>query len=268
MRHPTRHRTLFDSLIRYSIHGAGHRPVMVLHGWGSRALDMAPLVACLATEYRVYAVDLPGFGFSPPPPEPWNVTRYAEAMAELARAEGIDNGLCLIGHSFGGRIALRWAADPRIRDPLDRLVLLAAAGLRPRRNWRYYARRLMAQTLKSPFLLLPEPWRGRALERLRQSPLWRMLGSADYCHAQGVMREVFVRVVTDHLDALLAHIRLPTLILWGEQDHTTPLDQAYRLRDGIAGSRLVVLPQAGHYLFRDQPDTVCRLIREFLEATA
>ncbi|MCS7083079.1 MAG: alpha/beta hydrolase [Bacteroidota bacterium] len=265
MRHPTRHQTIFSSPIRYSVHGEG-RPVFLLHGWGANAQAMAPLVTSLAPQHRVYAIDLPGFGYSPPPPEAWTVQRYAEAIAELARREGIAEGLAAIGHSFGGRIALRWAADPQLRGPLERLVLLSAAGLRPRRTWRYYARRTAAEALKAPLRMLPELWRDRALDRLRRSALWRMLGSRDYRQAHGVMREVLVRTVTDHLDGLLPQIRLPTLILWGEQDRVTPLDQAYRLREGIAGALLHVIPQAGHHLLQDAPKTVCHLVREFLHS--
>lgn len=238
--------------------------VLLLHGWGSRAALMAPVAASLNDRYRVYNLDLPGHGESPPPPAPWGVPEHAALVRRLID-ERIGAPTTLVGHSNGGRIALYLASEPDPPPLLARLVLVSPSGITPRRPWTYYVKKYAAQGLKAPFLALPEPLRGHGLDWLRHSLLWRALGSSDYRALGGVMRETFVKTVTCYLDDRVHRISLPTLLFWGDRDEDISRYQMQVLEERIPDAGLVVLEGAGHYGYLDAPEVFVAALRYFLD---
>ncbi|GIV61312.1 MAG: alpha/beta hydrolase [Rhodothermaceae bacterium] len=241
-------------------------PVLLLHGWGSRASLMHPLAEALADRYRVYNPDLPGHGHSPPPPEPWGVPEHAGLVRDLIE-RNIGAPVTLIGHSNGGRIGLYMASDPALAPLVQRLVLISPSGITPRRTMAYHVRRMLARALKAPFAWLPPPLSDPALDWLRHSLVWKALGSSDYRALEGVMRGTFVKTVNCHLDDRVHRITVPTLIFWGDRDEAVSLEQMKRLEERIPDAGLVVLEGAGHYGHLDDPDTVIAATRYFLEHT-
>lgn len=244
----------------------GAPPVVVLHGWGSRAANMKLLSQALEPEYRVWNVDLPGHGFSPPPPEPWGVPEHARLVSALIDAE-CGGSATLIGHSNGGRISLYMASDGELRRHVDRMILISPSGIRRRRTAGYYVRKHSARILKAPFEILPEPARGFCLDWLRHSLVWRLLGSSDYRALKGVMRETFVRTVNCYLDDRIAAIDVPVLLFWGTRDEAISREQMAVLEERISDAGLVELKDAGHYGYLDDPDTVIAAIQHFLAHT-
>jgi pimeloyl-ACP methyl ester carboxylesterase len=240
-------------------------PLFLLHGWGSSAYLMRPIADAFAGEYRIYNLDLPGHGSSPPPPEPWGVPEHAELVFRLIR-ERIGQPVTIIGHSNGGRISLYMASDEQMAPWIKRLVLVSPSGITPRRGWKYYARKYTASTLKAPFQILPEPLKDYGLDWLRHSLVWRMLGSSDYKRLAGVMRETFVRTVTFHVDDRIQRIQAPTLILWGDRDEAVSRYQVDTLASRISDAGLVELKGAGHYGYLDDFDTFEAATRHFLTA--
>ena len=103
------------------------------------------------------------------------------------------------------------------------------------------------------------------MKRLRKTALWKSLGSSDYQKLTGVMRETFVKSVTEFFDDRLAAIDDEMLLLWGTDDTATPMDQANRLEKGIKNSALVKIDDAGHYAFLDQPSQFTAIVRAYLE---
>lgn len=239
--------------------------VVVLHGWGSSAAVMAPVASALADRWRVYAVDLPGHGAAPVPPAPLGLPEHAEAVASLLAAVA-PAGAFLVGHSNGGRIALHLASEPAHAALVRGLVLISPSGVRRRRTVGYYLRRGTAAILKAPFRLLPGPLRDFGLDWLRHSLVWRLLGSSDYRNVEGVMREVFVRLVSAYVEERLPRITVPVLIFRGDRDDAVTADQVRRLADALPDAGLVELPGAGHYGFLDVPDVFIAGTRRFLEA--
>jgi len=239
-------------------------PVLLLHGWGSSARLMAPIAEALADRYRVFNVDLPGHGLTPPPPAPWGVAEHAALVAELIRTR-IGRPVVLIGHSNGGRIGLYLASEPEGPELLRALVLISPSGMRPRRPWHYYLRATLARLLKAPFQVLPQPLREPALDWLRHTVVWKALGSSDYRRLEGVMREVFVRIVNTYVEDRLDRIRIPVLVFWGERDRAVGRTQMERLVQALPDAGLVVLKNAGHYGYLDDPDTFIAATRYFLE---
>ncbi|MEX0822555.1 MAG: alpha/beta hydrolase [Rhodothermales bacterium] len=245
---------------------ASNPPVLLLHGWGSSAENMATIARGLEADYRVVNVDLPGHGLSPPPNEPLGVPEHAALVARLIETD-LNGPVTIIGHSNGGRIALFMASHDDFKFLIHRLVLVSPSGVTPRRSAGYHARRLLASTLKAPFTLLPGRLRAFGLDWLRHSLLWRALGSSDYRTLSGTMRETFVKTVTHHLDEQVAGIGVPTLLFWGENDTAVSRRQMEFLKTHIPDAGLVVLPDAGHYAYLDEPATFLAATRHFLAHT-
>jgi pimeloyl-ACP methyl ester carboxylesterase len=195
----------------------------------------------------------------------WGVPEYAALVAHYVRAHGLAP-LPAIGHSNGGRILLHLASDDATADLFSRLVLISPSGVRPARPPSYYLKTAWAKLLKAPFLLLPEgPLRRRGLAWLRTTIFWKLIASSDYQAASGVMREAFVRTVTHHLDDRLARVRVPTLLLWGENDTAVSRRQMAVLEREIPDAGLVVLRSAGHYGYLDAYDAYAAAVQHFLK---
>lgn len=244
-------------------------PILLLHGWGSSIDAMRPLARALSNRYRTYAVDLPGHGHSPPPPEPWGVPEHANLLRRLIETQILPEtpheAVTLIGHSNGGRIALYMASTPDLAPLVRRLVLISPSGITPNRTWRYHVRSKTAKAIKVPFEYLPAPIREPALDWLRHTIIWRALGSSDYNALEGVMRETFVKTVNYHLDGPVHRIDVPTLIFWGTDDEAVSRNQMTTLESAMQDAGLVELEGAGHYGHLDDPQTVISATRYFLE---
>jgi pimeloyl-ACP methyl ester carboxylesterase len=239
---------------RGQAHRRGDLPIVVLHGWGAHLAAVEPIVAPLAEEAEVLALDLPGFGDSDDPPEAWDSEDYARFMVEWLERAGIRR--ChLIGHSFGGRVAICLAA--RHPELVDRLILCDAAGLRPKRGMRYRLRVALAKLGRLLGLFGPP---GRRL----QARIRSRVASADYLSASPAMRETFRRVIAEDLADRLPRISLPCLLVWGSDDEDTPAWMGRRMEELLPDGALVVFEGAGHYAYADEPRRFAQLSRHFL----
>jgi pimeloyl-ACP methyl ester carboxylesterase len=239
--------------VRYVVSGSGPA-VLVLHGWGASIEAVHPIVSGLSPHATVYALDLPGFGQSDLPPEPWGVQDYQELVAAFMDALAIDRPL-VIGHSNGGRIAIRMAATEPAR--VSRLVLVDSAGIRPKRTLRWYRRVGMAKVGKYAARFLGAPG-----ERLRAMLVGRV-ASADYA-AAGPLQPTLVKLVNTDLRSFMPSISAPTLLVWGSQDADTPPSDAHEMERLIPDAGLVVLDGAGHYSYLDQPVRFARIVSHFI----
>ena len=236
--------------------GSG-RPLLFLHGWGVSSGLFAPILDALQEGHRLIVPDLPGFGATPEPDVPWSVHEYAAWCSALLDRLGVET--CdLIGHSNGGRIGIVMAATypGRVR----RMVLAGSAGIRPRRTLRGVARVRFYKALRmvERSVLIPAALRRAAGRNADQR------GSADYRAVSGVMRGTLVRIVNEDLRTLLPHLDLPVLLIWGDQDTETPLDDGRLMERLIPDAGLVVFEGAGHYAYLEQPGRFCRIVEVFL----
>ncbi len=220
-------------------HGEAPAKVVALHGWGrSRADWNATLKG-----YDALAIDLPGFGATPAPDTGWSTSEYAGWVGECiedALGSGGDRPV-LVGHAFGGRVAVRLAAtNPEL---VRGVVLTGVPLLRPETaaatpTWGFRAMRFLNK------------WHFISNDLMEKER--RKSGSADYRAAEGEMREVLVKAVNedygDALDAIAAN-RLPVAMVWGEHHTVAPRAMAERARDRIgARAHLVVVPGSAHLL--------------------
>ena len=213
---PTQFTTVLGLRTRHLVRGDGP-PVLVLHGWGASIEAVYPIVTGLSPVATVHALDLPGFGESDPPPRPWGVEDYQAFVGAFMDALEIE-APTIVGHSNGGRIAIRMAATEPVRA--SRLVLVDSAGIRPKRTLGWYRRVGMAKIGKYAARFLGSPG-----ERLRTLLVGRA-ASADYL-AAGAMRPTLVKLVNADLRPFMPSIGVPTLLVWGAQDTDTPLEVAH-----------------------------------------
>lgn len=220
--------------------------ILALHGWGRTHRDFdAVLRPVGGLDLAAVAIDLPGFGATPPPTEPWGSADYSASVAALL--EEMPGPVVVLAHSFGGRVAVHLAAERP--EAVRALVLTSVPLLRltpPRRAPLAYR---AVRSLHRAGLVGDE-----RMERAR-----RRHGSADYAAASGVMRQVHGRVVAESYEAQLDAIACPVTLVWGDDDATVPLAVAEsalrRLHDArpAGDADLVVLAGAGHLVPLTEP---------------
>ncbi len=203
--------------------------VVALHGWGRTGADFVPILAGL----DAVAVHLPGFGPTAVPDHPWSTEEYAELIADAVREFA---PVVLVGHSFGGRVAVRLAA--RHPELVSGLVLTGAPLVR------------LAPTGKPPLSYRIAKWANRVgiLSDSAMESRRRKAGSADYNAAEGVMRDILVKAVNENYDDDLARISAPTWMVWGENDTAAPTAAGKAASERIRGARWRVVPGEAHLL--------------------
>ncbi|PSL40826.1 pimeloyl-ACP methyl ester carboxylesterase [Salsuginibacillus halophilus] len=243
--------------VRIHYHRSGEgQDVVLLHGWGANIQAFAPVHNNLENHFTVWSIDFPGFGESEEPPEPWTVGDYTELIRKLFVELGIEQPV-LVGHSFGGRVSIKYAAAYKTK----KVILVDSAGVKPKRKPSYYVKVYSYKALKRG-LNLP------FLRRYRDDILMKVkgrVGSSDYQQASGVMQQTMVKVVNEDLQHHMPHIHVPTLLVWGENDEATPVSDGQVMEKAIPDAGLVVLKNAGHYAYLDQLQQFLRILDHFLQ---
>jgi pimeloyl-ACP methyl ester carboxylesterase len=250
----------------------------MVHGWLSHARTLRQTAEALQDRYYCVSVDLLGHGYSDKPKNgDYSIHAQATRVLKLADALGIDT-FAYIGHSMGGMIGLYIAstlAPERITrlvdvsgvangllSPYVRTVLtpIYAAGAaipaiwtfsRMAMNWRWYAYtfdRALYNDPRQSFEPAAAEDRQMALMCGNEVPAYRDLQA--------------IRAV--NLTDALPNVRTPTLVLFGKNDHTVPLDNAYLVQQCVPGARLVLLDDCGHVPMTEQPEAYLKAVRDFL----
>ncbi len=208
----------------------------------------------LATAYRTYSFDFPGFGASGEPSEVWGVEEYTRMVEAFVKENGIERP-ALMGHSFGGRVSIVFAS----RNDVSRVVLVDAAGIKPKRPLRYYWKVYTFKTMKwlcNTFLSKAKAL--AIIEKRRKGA-----GSSDYSNASPMMRAILSKVVNEDLKHLMPKIKAPVLLFWGNMDTATPLSDAKTMEKLIPDAGLVVAHGTGHFSFLESPGLFTAVIKNF-----
>lgn len=220
--------------------------VLALHGWGRSGADFSRVLEGL----DALAIHLPGHGPTPPPPAAWGSVEYADHLAEALVGTG---PYLVVGHSFGGRVAVRLAA--RHPELVSSLVLTGVPLVRASAPPRPALRVRLLKRLRAVGVVPAS-----VVERAR-----RNAGSADYRAAQGVMRDVLVRLVNEDYREDLEALHLPVAMVWGELDDAAPVAGARLAAGLVAGARLEVVPAEGHLLTGALERRVAEVVRSRLD---
>lgn len=240
--------------IHYTDCGEG-TPLLLLHGWGCNTETFNAVRPYLEARFRVLTVDFAGFGRSDEPPTVWGVEEYTRSVEAIAKAEGVENPI-LIGHSFGGRVSIVYAS----RNKVQKVMLVDAAGVKPKRSLNYYRKVYTFKLIKRLLPLVVGKARAAEIIEKRRAKA----GSSDYSQATPMMRAILSKVVNEDLCHLMPKIAAPTLLFWGENDTATPLADAKRMEKLIPDAGLVTVAGAGHFAFLENTPLFLRVAESFL----
>jgi pimeloyl-ACP methyl ester carboxylesterase len=231
-------RSFLEGALFAEMYGERAPNILALHGWGRRGSDFKAALEGLSA----IAPDLPGFGASPPPDDVIGAEAYADIVAGIL--DSFDRPPVLVGHSFGGRVAVCLAA--KHPDRVGNLVLSGVPLIR------------LHTGRRPPPVYRAIRWLNRfgmiSDERLEREK--RARGSADYRHASGVMRDILVKVVNESYESQLGRIDSHVHLLWGASDTDVPVSVAEAAEALLADSTLEVLPGVGHFLPLEAPDAL------------
>ena len=231
--------------INYIQYGSGS-DVVLLHGWGQNIAMMKPIGDRLQKNHRITILDFPGFGDSEEPKTALTVYDYCEILEELLKKLKVKKPV-IMGHSFGGRIAIIYAS----RNEVEKVVLFGSPCIRKE---------------VKPSLKL------RMLKSLKKIPGINKLegfaknhmGSRDYKNASEIMKKILVNVVNEDLSECAKKINAPTLLIWGDRDTEAPVEDAKELEKIIPDAGLIVLPNSTHYAYLENLPQVINILNNFL----
>lgn len=227
--------------------------VVFLHGWQSEGIIWFPIINSRSlNDYSCYAIDFPCFGKSEVPRSPFTLKDYVEVLEEFIKKLKLKN-IILVGHSFGGRVAIKLAANTPL--PIEKLILVDSAGLKGHDSIYLSIKKATAKIVKPLF--------SRPFMKYWREKIYQLIGAEDYL-TRPDLKETFINIINEDLTPFLKKIKIPTLIVWGENDRITPSNFAYRIKEGIPNSELVILPNAGHFSFLDKKEEFLENLIKFL----
>lgn len=234
-----------------------HQDVVILHGWNLSGDRFEPLALVLRKMgYRVFTPDFPGFGSEPAPKKPWHVVDYAEFLMEYLHKYRIHMPL-IIGHSFGGRVALKLIQlYPKVARAL---VLTGTPGFSPVPTKKLL---FFIAISKIGGMLFALPVLNVFADRARRF-VYYIAGAREFLHAKGSMRQTFKYIVQDELTTAMSKVTIPCLLVWGEFDAIVPLPIAERMQEAIPNAQLKVIPESDHAVPFKEPELFTSYIADF-----
>lgn len=220
----------------YEDTGSG-KVLLLLHGWGDSLNTFDSLIPYLS-RFRIIRLDLPGFGQTDNPPKPWSIDDYIAFVSAFLVKLNIDDVDILLGHSFGGRIAIKGVGLNKLK--CNKLILINSAGIAKGNNF--------VSILSRPFKWLPRGIKNSIYHALK----------SDYVDREE-LKGTFANVVSEDLKKYAKMINTPTLIIWGKDDDLTPLSDGRTFNKLIVNSKLQII-DGGHFIHQEKPKEVASLI--------
>lgn len=261
--------------IRYRCLGRGNHTLLFLHGLTASLEHWYKLIPELVQHYKIITVDLPGCGCSVKPRVTYSVDFYMRFLRNFVTTMKL-NDFALIGHSFGGGLALKFALTyPRV---VNRLVLLNNAGFCQRLN--ILLRLLTIPGLRGLLTLANRDavalglkmvvYDNSLIEAHFVDRVYEIFRSPGFYHAFfstleqsanffGIKPAIYQSIS----DALL-NLRVPTLVFWGDNDPILPFKWQQQSLKQLPCAKIQILPQCGHLSYLEHPKTVAQAIKYFI----
>lgn len=250
---------------------------LLIHGWSSSWYAMLPTIELLRQQFRCIAVDLPGYGHSPPLKGNISIRAYAHLMAQLIE-QITDRPVILVGHSMGGMIGVTLARYyPQL---IDRLILLCptiTGKLSPLINSVVYPVSVLERNGLGSLLVagaeklfvgitdqIMRPVSFAENSHLTEQVYGRLRADARRRGQGRVRAECFLAMRENNLRAELPHLNTPALVIWGAEDNTVPLSDASIIAEEWHDADLRILPNAGHWPQFERPTRTMQLIAGFI----
>lgn len=224
--------------IEYECFGEG-KDLILLHGWGANHHTFDALIKHLSENFKVYAIDLPGFGESDIF-MPLSVSDVCDILHGFVESLGIQNPI-ILGHSYGGRIAMVYAS----RYSVKKLILVCSPGFKKELSWH--------KKMNVTFYKL--------CKKLRIN---LNMGSADYKNSSSIMKKTLVKTVSYDLTNEMRMIKAPTLLIGGEIDKTVSKAEMEKIKENINGSALVLMEGTNHFPYLERPIYFTLILDAFL----
>ena len=259
----------------HETHGNGD-PVIFLHGLGGNLYEWRYLIEPLETDHRLILFDLKGAGKSPKPhDDKYSMFDQAEPIYQFILQNDLRN-LTLIGHSFGGGVAMLVALKLAKQDPrrLSHLILIDTVS---------YPQKLpgVIRMLRLPLLgplglyLIPDRIKVRRMlekiyfddSKITPEDVEAYATPLSFPGAKYALLQTARQLIPDHMDELISmypQIDVPTLIVWGREDKIIPLENGVRLNRALKNSQLVIIDRCGHDPHEERPEAAITVIRKFL----
>lgn len=220
--------------------------IVLLHGWGQNIQMMQMLGEPFKDKYRIIIVDFPGFGASPEPKEALDVDGYTKIIEELLKKLKVENPI-LIGHSFGGRVSVKYAS----RNKVKKLILLSPA-LRG-----HDKKGLKTKVLK--FM--------KTVPGIKNLESWAKnhIGSRDYKAASPIMKQVLVKTVNEDLSSDAMKIKAPTILIYGDMDDEVPEEDTKEYEKLIDDCGLIMYEGCTHYAYLERLNQTINIIGNFIK---
>jgi pimeloyl-ACP methyl ester carboxylesterase len=259
----------------YQEQGSG-RPLLLIHGFGASTFTWRHVAPGLARDHKVITVDLKGFGQSDKPFDSrYSVYDQAELLVQLIEDKDLRD-LTLVGHSYGGGIALLLAleADGRLAGRISRLVLLDSIAYP--QNIPVFFRMLDVPVVSQMGIrMVPPSVQTRVALKIAYfddskitsaeveayaAPLKTAAGKHAIIHSARQIVPEDIAMLSKRYKTM----NLPTLILWCDHDRIVPLEVGIKLRRTLPNSTLRLVEECGHMPQEEQPDRTLELLKEFL----
>ena len=247
--------------------------IVLLHGFGTSWYSFSRIIPELSKYFTIYAIDLKGFGKSPKPKDNrYSVYDQAVLVDKFLREKNLKN-IILIGHSYGGGVALSLVLMDKKR--VKKMVLIDSA---------CYDQKLpkLIRWLQIPiigkigFFILPSSFEVKESykyafyddSKIPEDIVREYTKNLYLPNAKSVYFETTKELIPKDIDKIskkYSTIKIPTLLIWGENDIVIPKEKAYRLHKDLKNSKLVIIPKCGHMPHEERPKETLKALKSFLD---
>ncbi len=235
--------------------------LIILHGWQSQKEKWQQIKDGLQMEgLNVLVPDIPGFKKETELLNPWILDDYVKWLEEFLDSKHIDNDFFLLGHSFGGRISIKFAK--KHPKKIKGLILVASAGIKNNSLTKKIL--LFGALLVRKLRIEDAPFLKGAKAFLRKFFYTFILRKTDYLNTSGALQETIKNVLEEDLTPLLKDIKNSTLLIWGDKDKLTPLFHGKKMHFEIKNSKLKILRGVGHTPYLECPKLLIKIIKEYV----